>query len=165
MLKRVTFTFLGVLFLIGGVLIVSANDISIFSANIFPSDDGGETVSIEVPDRVYLGNVSIGDKSNELKIYINNTGTTNIQVTPKLVNGSEVIMSNLYLRKFQTSGGNPVNYTRIGDFSFNITKPAGGETYNDGYFYAILDLTNYNSNLSTPLLNYEAQVKFIAVAY
>ena len=142
-----------------------AGDITTFSANIFPPNIPTSSASVQVPDHIFLGNITVGHSSAEFKVYMNNTGTTNIHVTPILLNTSDPIMNNLYFRKFQTSGGNPVAYTRVGGFTFNITKPVSGQTFNDEYFYVILDLSNYTGDVQTILMNYEAQVKFIAVSY
>src|SRR3989338_4803353 len=62
--------------------IVQAN---ITKAEIIPD------IRIQVPDKIDFRNVSLGDASNELKVYINNTGTKNIMVTPQLADKNDEI--------------------------------------------------------------------------
>jgi hypothetical protein len=69
----------------------------------------------------------------------------------------------LSLRKFKTSNGTAVVFSRIGDFSFDINKASSGEEYNDAYFYMMLDLRNYTGNLNGNLIGHKADVKFFAV--
>jgi len=160
----VTFAFLMVfmLFYFSSAL----SDTMTVEANIFANTGGGNStiIRVEVPDYLFFGNVTNFDKSEELKVYVNNTGNVDITVTPDLVNRSEVIFNNLYLRKFKTSNGTAVNFTRIGNFSFNVSKPPSGKTYNDEYFYIILDLSNNHLNITANMPNHRTNVKFFAVA-
>jgi|SRR3989344_2204044 len=161
-LSAVIFLFVTSLF----YFVSALNDTMIVEANIIVADGGGNgtIIRVEVPDYLFFGNVSKGGKSDELKVYVNNTGNTDIIVTPQLNNISEQIFSNLYFRKFKTSNGTNVNFTRIGSFSFNITKPSGGETFNDAYFYVLLDLSNYTGIVNNDIIGHRSNVKFIAVA-
>jgi len=146
---------------------VSAGDDTMtVEANIFPSDggDGDSIIRVEVPDYLFFGNVTNFGKSEELKVYVNNTGNVDIKVTPRITNASEKIFSNLFLRKFKTSNGISVNFTRIGDFSFDINKPESGEAFNDEYFYVILDLKNNTQNVSNNMIGHRTNVKFFAAA-
>ncbi|MBS3081346.1 hypothetical protein J4416_00220 [Candidatus Pacearchaeota archaeon] len=141
------------------------NDTMIVEANIFANaGNNSTTIRVEVPDYLFFGNVTNFERSEELKVYVNNTGDVDITVTPDLINRSEIIFNNLYLRKFRTSNGTAVNYTRIGNFNFNINKPATGQTFNDEYFYIILDLTNNPQNITSDLIGHRTNVKFFAVA-
>src|SRR3989338_1718581 len=73
-------------------------------ANIFANGNGGGNstiIRVEVPDHLFFGNVTNFGRSEELKVYVNNTGNVDITVTPDLINGSEVIFNHLYLRKFR----------------------------------------------------------------
>jgi hypothetical protein len=160
-------------FIVGFTLfIVSAlTDTMTVEANIFAGSPAGGNVSVvrvEVPDYLFFGNVSNGGKSEELKVYVNNTGNVDIVVTPRLTNSSEDIFSNLYFRSTKTRTVNGtsinVNFTKIGDFSFNISEPASGSSFNDEYFYVILDLTNYAKNISQNMMGRRANVKFYAVS-
>ena len=83
------------------------------------------TISIQVPDFIDLGNTTEIGASEELRIYVNNTGTGAITVTPRLINYTDDIFQNLYFREYKTSGGNPVIPSQIGNWSFNISAPSG----------------------------------------
>ena len=162
------FAFLILLFAIGLIYVVSAlTDTMVVEVNVLNGTSSGGTngtiIRVEVPDYLFFGNVSKGDTSDELKVYVNNTGNVDIKVTPQLTNSSEDVFSYLYFRKFKTSNGTTVSFTRIGGFSFNITKPASGSSYNDEYFYVVLDLTNYNKPVNSPIMGHRANVKFVAV--
>ncbi|MEK6915802.1 MAG: hypothetical protein AABW89_04655 [Nanoarchaeota archaeon] len=134
--------------------------------NIFANSNGSgnSTIRVEVPDYLFFGNISNFGLSEELRVYVNNTGNVDIIVTPDLINRSETIFSNLYLRKFLTSNGTAVNFTRIGNFSFNINRPASGRTFNDEYFYIRLDLRNNTLNITNNIIGHRTNVKFFAVA-
>ncbi len=144
------------------------NDTMIVEANVFANSSlGGSNlsiVSVQVPDYLFFGNLTKGQKSDEFQVYINNTGNVDINVKPQLTNATEDIFSYLFFRRFKTSNGTAVPFTRIGNFSLNITKPASGDTYNDEYFYVTLDLTNYTKQINKDMVGHKANVKFIAVA-
>ena len=69
----------------------------IVEADILDAGNSSEngTISVQVPDFIDLGNVSEIGASEELKIYVNNTGTGAITVTPRLVNYTDNIFQNL----------------------------------------------------------------------
>lgn len=142
------------------------DDTMTVEANIFATGNGSNAtiVRVEVPDYLFFGNVTNFGKSEELKVWVNNTGNVDITVTPDLINQSEVIFGNLYLRKFKTSNGTAVNFTRIGSFSFDVNKPSSGQTYNDEYFYIILDLSNNPRTITSDIIGHRTNVKFFATA-
>lgn len=144
------------------------DDTMVVEANIFAIGNGSgnnsTVIRVEVPDHLFFGNITNFGTSEELRVYVNNTGNVDITVTPDLTNQSEVIFSNLYLRKYRTSNGTAVNFTRIGAFSFEINKPASGQTYNDEYFYIMLDLSNNPQNITSNMIGHRTNVKFFAVA-
>ena len=105
--------------------------------------------------------MTVGHESSDLIIYVNNTGNTRILVTPTLVDSDDPIMKNVYFIYRQSSS---YNYTQIGRFNFTISAP-GTSGYREEHFTAVLNLTNYSSSMVSPLLDYEAQIKFVAVAY
>ena len=132
------------------VTIVEAN---IIEAEIIPD------IQIQVPDRIILiGNASIGDISEDTKVYINNTGKLKISVTPELTDVNNELFSNLYFKKYKT--GNSSQFFRIGEFTFNISAPPEGG-FNDEYFYMVLNLSNYQGQ--SVLGKQEAEIYFIAV--
>lgn len=144
----------------------ASGDVTTFEANIFaPKED---IIRVSVPDYIFIGNVTKGGKSAELKVYVNNTGSVNINVKPQLANKDEAIFNYLYFRSQKTKIINGIStevpYEKIGNFSFNISKPSSGNNFNDEYFYVILDLTNYSENPNQDLIGYKADVKFFAIA-
>ena len=143
-----------------------AGDIMTIQADILDEDDS-EIISVEVPDLIFLGEVSKGKISDEFKVYINNTGNVDIKVTPRIVSGENDIFSYLSFRKTKTRTINgtssDVPYTKIDDFSFNITKPLSGKDYNDEYFYLALDLREYPSSINQDKIGLRTDVKFFAV--
>lgn len=148
--------------LLGFVAFASGDYITEFEADIYAVPVFVANVSLQVPDHVYIGNVTVGEKqanpTSADKIYINNTGNVDIEITPKLYNSSEEIFSYLY---FSTTTTGP--YKRIGNFSFVIAAPTTGG-YRADYVYAKLDLTNYTGSLNENFLGYKAKIRFDAVA-
>jgi len=135
-------------------------------ANIIGFANGSTTeeVSIEVPDYVFLGNVTKDEPvSDELKLYINNTGKVAITVTPQLKDPEEIIFSYLFFRLLKTSNGTAVPFTRIGDFSMNIDKPTSGSSYKSKYFYMKLDLTEFDGDIKEDLIGYRTDILFLAM--
>jgi hypothetical protein len=137
-------------------------------ADIIDTQGGGNnqsgSISIQVPDFIDLGNVSETGISSEPQIYMNNTGTVAIVVTPQLSNYTDDIFDYLHFREFKTSGGNPVTPQRIGNWSMNISAPSSGQTFRSKYFYMRLDLSQANIDLSDDLIGHQAHVRFFAVA-
>lgn len=148
--------------------LIAASDVMRIEVDVIDSgsQEPGQpgSISIEVPDLIDLGDVDEDGNSDELKIYVNNTGEVAITVTPQLVDYSDDIFSNLYFREFKTSGGQPVEPKRIGSWSFNISAPASGATQRSKYFYMRLDLKDADIDLSSDLNGHRADVKFIATA-
>jgi len=137
--------------LVASLVIVNANDILTVEADIL--GPAPAVLSVEVPDFVYLGNVSKGEETDKVKIYMNNTGNVPILVTPELVNSDE-IFDNLYFARRTTD-----SYEQIGEWSMNLTAPTTGGIESD-YFYMKLDLRNYNKNITQDYIGKQADVKF-----
>lgn len=168
MKDKVSFVFVSLLVFIVLFYFASAlNDTMIVETNIFVNGSSGNStiIRVEVPDYLSFGNVTNFGESEELRVYVNNTGNVNIRVTPDLINQSEMIFRNLYLRKSKTSNGTAVNFSRIGTFSFNITRPTSGQTFNDEYFWIMLNLSNNPQNITSNIIGHRTNVKFFAVAY
>ncbi len=138
-------------------LVQAQGDTSIFVATVI-NNSVAELIKVVVPDRVILGNVTIGRSSEEVRVWVNNTGSVAVKVTPELINTSDSIFNNLYFRKFQTR-----NFTKIGEFYFNISAPGNGKTYEDEYFWVLLNLTNYTGPTIINATTYEAAIRFRAV--
>lgn len=143
------------------------SEVSKFEVNILKEPIEVDILSVEVPDRIHLGNVSIGDSGEEVRVWVNNTGNVAISVTPGLVNPGDQYFRYLYFRgqKTKTVNGSTINvpFEIIGDFSFNISKP-GTSGFNDEDFYVFLNLSDYSGTLASDLLGYEADVKFVVTA-
>ncbi len=120
-------------------------------------------VRISVPDSIFLGNVSIGEISEEIQIRVNNTGTVNITVRPQLLDTPDPVFRNIYFRETKTKNGEPVPFARIGDFTFNISKPTTGG-FRSKSFYMMLNLTDFTGTLESNVVNYEADIRFFAAA-
>lgn len=150
-----------ILFLCQGIFPQSVNKTSVVEANIigFANQSGNVSdVSIEVPDYIFLGNVTKDNPvSNETKIYINNTGKVNITVTPMLSDPDEVIFSYLFFRTRKTNIPD-----RIGDYSLNIKKPSlGGKTKE--WCYIQLNLTDFTGDIKEDLFGYKSEIVFLAM--
>jgi hypothetical protein len=129
----------------------------------FNVSEPGEGVGIEVQDYIYLGNVTKENlESDELKVYINNTGNVDVTVTPELVNSSEKIFSYLYFREHKTSNGTAVIPQKIGNYSLDIDKPSSGKSIRSASVYMHLNLTNYPDKISDEI-GHRTKVLFIAM--
>lgn len=121
-------------------------------------------VSIEVPDKIDFGDITRDEPvSDELKIYINNTGRLAITVTPQLSDSEEKIFSYLYFRTLKTSNGTSVPFSRIGDYTLDIDKPAAGSAYKSKYCYVKLDLSDFTGNIKEDLIGYKSKIVFLAM--
>jgi hypothetical protein len=162
--KAFVILFLGILlFGIGAVFcaesIVSASSgsqpISTFEIDLYGPPP--PVVSIQVPDRVDLGNISYGDDLGEdVKVDINNTGNVMVNVKPVLVDTGNEIYSGLYFRRITSDP-----YVRIGEWSMNISAPTSGGV-KESYFYVRLDLRDYSGTIDRDMINEQADIKFIA---
>jgi hypothetical protein len=130
-------------------------------ANILAYNPNVTMVSIQVPDYLFFGNLTRGQKSDEITVRVNNTGNVDVSVNPQLEDTSEKIFSYTYFRdqKTKTVNGSitDVPFTRIGDFYFNITKSG----YND--IYTVLNLTGYPEDIPQDMPNHRANIIFWAL--
>ncbi len=132
-------------------------------ADIYRAPVDDDTVRISVPDIVDLGSVTLYDQSEEVRLWINNTGTVDVIVTPQLADEQDEIFSNLYFRPQKTSNGTDVEHRRIGDFFFEARKPTGSSSSNPEDIYMILDLRNFTGILTRDLIDERADIYFVAV--
>ena len=153
--------------LVQNVLADDSNDTMTVSANILGFHNQGslEGVGIQVTDYIDLGNVTNKTLlSAEKKIYINNTGSVNITVTPQLEDPNEGIFSFLYFRLRMSSSDTSKNkYSRIGDFNIYIDKPSSGSKVKSEYCYMRLNLTEFDGPLTEDLYDHRANVIFYAM--
>ena len=123
-------------------------------------------ISIWVPDEIDLGEVTKNDLvSNEKGIWINNTGTVDIKVTPQLVDPEEEIFSYLYFRKQQSTKTNNtdlITFYKIGDYSLNIDEPGTGKKYRAEHCYMQLNLTDFDGEIREDVDNYNTEIIFLA---
>ena len=141
-----------------GTMTVTAN---IIGFRINPSLEG---VGIQVPDSINIGNITGSNPvSGEFKIDINNTGTVDIIVTPQLADNNEGIFSYLYFISHMTSNGTSVPYTKIGDYSLNISAPASGSSVRKSYCYMRLNLTDLDSPINQDLVDHSSDIIFYAM--
>lgn len=120
-------------------------------------------VGIEVPDYIFLGNVTRESLiSDEVKVSINNTGKTNITVTPQLKDSSEKIFSYLFFRTRKSSSDPELNkFYKIGSYRLDIEKPSSDKR--SEYCYMRLDLTNYPEEIKKDDIGYNAEIVFFAM--
>ena len=115
-------------------------------------------VGIQVPDHVYMGNLSKKTmETDDVKVYINNTGNVNVIITPMLKNSNEEIFSYLFFQRRTT-----VPWQILGNWSLNISAP-DGKPYEDEYFYMKLDLADYSKNITQDRIGHYADIVFYAM--
>lgn len=144
------------LFLVSGA---SLNVTMSVEANIFAEPQQQQILRVSIPDYVFLGNATKGEETEKVKVYVNNTGTINVTLTPILVDSSNQFFKNIYFTRRLAE-----SYKKIGDFSFALPahSPAGG--VEEDYFYMKLDLKNFTGSIPQTLLNQKADVKFMVVS-
>jgi hypothetical protein len=150
---------LALIFFVFSVLIISTNSTYANDTVEVQVDIMGDTVSIDVPDSLYLGEVARGfDTNDTTKITIVNKGNTKVTITPELVDDSS-IFSNLYMKRIQSE-----SFKKIGVFSMNISRPStlGGTSSENCYIK--LDLSDYEEDLDAGTNRKSADVRFVAVA-
>lgn len=148
------------IFFIWGVF-AAQNETMAVEVNIFAQYTPEDTISIEVPDFIFLGDVNEGDSTIKSRIYVNNTGTVDVTITPRLADSGDEIFQNLYFQNRQ-SGNNSQIY-RIGDYSFSILKPSAINGKRSEYFYMWLDLANFNDDITEDLIGQRSEVIFMAL--
>lgn len=117
------------------------------------------TVSISVPDNLVLEDIAPGYISDEERITIVNTGTTDVQVIPELgsSNNTEIFEK----LGFKTTLSDDL--VGIGFFGLEILKPTKVGEENSEYVYAQLDLVAYEGEISEDQLEYNTTIIFTAV--
>lgn len=139
------------LILLPSVMAEHTNRLSV-EADVF-----APVVRVSVPDFVSFGNVTSGFVSERVKIVINNTGTTAVQVVPEL-DKPDPVFSHLTFARRTTEEFQP-----IGSFKMTIPRPRALGKSEDDYLYAKLDLSTA-TGLSRDMPDHRATVIFWAVA-
>ncbi|MBS3089945.1 hypothetical protein J4461_03650 [Candidatus Pacearchaeota archaeon] len=149
--------FYSALFLLFFMPFALAGDITVFEATVY-----GSVVSVEVPDIIYLGNISSGFVGEEKRVDIVNTGTTDIIITPILIGDHDPIFEKLYFSK--RLSGVDYSFRQVGNFSLNMSKPSRLGGTNNDYFYTRMDLSDYTGSVPSGVSTLRANVKFVATS-
>ncbi|MFA5857178.1 MAG: hypothetical protein WC867_07480 [Candidatus Pacearchaeota archaeon] len=160
------------LFIILSINLVLAQDSSnasmIVETNFIGFSEGvsGGGISIEVPDSVFLGNITKNELvSDEITFVINNTGNVDVTVTPILKDEDEEIYKNLFFRTQKSDKDGILNISkRIGEYSIDIDKPVTGKRARSKNCYIHLNLTDFSGEIKEDLIGYKTEVIFIAMA-
>ncbi|NCO11820.1 hypothetical protein CO038_02440 [Candidatus Pacearchaeota archaeon CG_4_9_14_0_2_um_filter_39_13] len=117
-------------------------------------------IMIEVPDYVYVGNITWGFETEVIsdKVNINNTGTVDVRVYPELVDPEEEIFRFLHFSELKNGP-----YKIIEDWDINISAPSQFGGVEKEYFYMKLDLEDYEGEFNESMLGHQTQIEFIAV--
>jgi hypothetical protein len=159
--KAGVIVFLVSLIFLAGLIFIKADDEMTVEAN-FTGYSGG-TFSIQVPDYIFLGEVSPETPFTETSktIRINNTGSANAIVTPELASNSPEVFNYLYFRKQKSTSTNDtslIEFHKIGEYSINVNKK------DDTTFYVSLNLTDFKKTLPSDDINLSTIIKFVGMA-
>lgn len=166
-LINIFFVFLMVLFSNTYLVFGYSNDSTTLQVDLVGfNSSSNEEIGIEVPDRIDLGELTnTGKSSDEVGVYINNTGTKNIRVTPQLADNDEEIFKYLFFRDQKTTSTNNtdlITFKQIGNYYLDIDKPLTGKTFRAGHCYLVLNLTEFSGRISEDVYDYSSEVIFIA---
>ena len=130
----------------------------------FNSSSSGGEISIEVPDFIDLGNVSKTDLvSKEVKVSINNTGTTAVSIIPIVYDPDEEIFKWLFFRTRQRADNESLNiFYKLRDYELSLNKPSPGRKIKE-YCYMQLNLTNFDGQIREDVIDYQADIIFLAI--
>ncbi|HRZ85574.1 MAG TPA: hypothetical protein P5277_02230 [Candidatus Paceibacterota bacterium] len=125
----------------------------ILETNVIAGESESSGISIEIPDYLFLGNVSVGELSeNVTSILIKNTGDVKpVKVIAELVNSNDYIYKYLRISNSSKTSG----FKTIGEFviSLNTQKTV----------YTRIDLREFEDDLENNILNHRAEIRFIAM--
>lgn len=125
----------------------------VVEANIF-----APIIKISVSEHIFLGNLTKGYSGDRFRVEVNNTGTVDVVLTPKLSSGSNKIFENLFLARRTTE-----EFLPIGRFNISIAKPSDIGKVKSDYFYIKMDLSNYKDEIRNDKLGEKAEIVFWAV--
>jgi hypothetical protein len=108
--------------------------------------------SATINSSIYFGSLMKGFASDDVRVDVVNTGTTNITITPRL-ESADTIFDNLFLKR--RSADTP---TKIGSFSMTIPKPTTMGGTSKDYFYMNLDLTSFSGSIDADMMNHQKKV-------
>lgn len=148
-------------------VISASNESTIVQVDLIGfNSSSSDEIGIEVPDKIDLGELSSENLvSDEIGIYINNTGIKDIKVTPQLVDNEEDVFKWLFFRQQKTTSTNNtelITFKKIGDYYLDIDKPATGKNYRAGHFYLQLNLTGFTGRITEDVKDYQTEIVFLA---
>ncbi len=145
-----------------GVFFVSAGNVITVETNVISFDT---YLEVEVSENTDLGDVSKGEQSKEVTVYVNNTGTSDVMIVPRLPdNYNGKIYNYLYMREQQSDVNGVKNVSvRIGNFSMNVSSPSSGNNVTKEHFYIKLDLRDYPYPIYQDLMNYKVNITIRAI--
>jgi hypothetical protein len=161
-MKRVVFLlFVWIFFFLISNISAEQNGTMTVEANILVPELPADTISIEVPNYLFMDDVMIGESTDEFQIYVNNTGNVDVTITPMLQDPNDPIFSNIYFQSRKT--GNYSQEYIIGDYKFDILKPSISGEKRREYFWMWLDLTNFEENIGENIIGRRADIIFVAL--
>lgn len=147
------------LVLVGGVSALVYDDSKADDVMVVEADVLETTTGIDVPSSVEFGEITKGYISDQQDVNIENTGTTDITVIPELDEGyTGEIFEYISFKRVLAD-----DLTKIGSFEFEIEKPSNiGGTRTQG-IYMYLDLTEFEDDISSDLMEHNTNVTFWAI--
>lgn len=121
----------------------------------------GDYVDVEFPDHVWLGNVSRGFSTENIRVDVKSKGNTDVLIT-SIIETEEGLFDNLYYSK--RLSGNDYEFKKLDDFSLLISKPSSMGGQRQEYFYVKLDLEDYVGGIPLGANRLDSSVKFIVVS-
>lgn len=152
--NTLSIAFIFSIFLFAGFVSAADSDEMLVKVNVLETE-----VSISVPESMVFEDIAQGYLSERKELNIKNIGTVDVDVTMDLDESYEgTIFQNIAFRKILSD---PLIYIRY--FNFEIEKPevVGGER--DEGIYMYLDLSEYEEEITTTMIDHEATVIFTAV--
>jgi hypothetical protein len=154
LIKLIGLTLILSVFFLTGFVNSAESDEMLVRVNVLETE-----ISITVPDEVVFEDIAQGYLSERQELEIINVGTVDVDVSLDLDESyNETIFENLAFRRILTDPLVNIIY-----FSFEIEKPeiVGGERIEDVYMY--LDLTNYEEEITSTIIDHNTTVIFTAV--
>ena len=152
MSKKILF-FAGALVVFLGLSFALADNVVHIEADVIARDS---YLMIEVDNSsINFGEISRGEVSDPQKVCVNNIGTEDIRITPKLNSSyTDDIFENIYIKRYSTSDS---TYTIIGLFNTTVNSA------NEVCIWLRLDLSNYTDPIYADMLNHNTDVIINAV--
>ncbi|MEJ2267828.1 MAG: hypothetical protein P8X70_02005 [Nanoarchaeota archaeon] len=157
--KKCAVLFVFGLILAGSIFLVSADEFMNVEARF--EGFGAETIQINVPDYIFLGNITLQDPSYETKygdVYVENTGTEDVIVTPELLPNAEEVFEYISFRNHKTENETDVPFTGINDWNISV------DSQETEKFYISLDLSDFEGTLESDEVTLNTTIKFVAMA-